>query len=415
MTVESTFRVSPNGGSAHALATRAGAPAVVLGLDEGTIGIQTARILAERGVPVMAVAGNPDHPSCRTRVCKEITIENTHGDGVIDALERLGRRLDSRAVIFPCADANVHVISRHRERLSEWFEIVLPSHDVVELLTEKDRFYRFATEHGLPVPATFLLRESADVQEAAQGLRFPCILKPVIRTPLWNSNARAKAFRVRDAEELRAKFESHRELAPVMLAQNWVRGEDSAHYSTNIYVDALGELAVSFTTQKLRQWPAGTGQGCLSVEARDAEVVETARRLFELVPFRGLGYLEVKRDDVTGELVIIEPSVGRPTGRSASAEAAGVELLYTMYCDALGLPLPECRQQGDTQTKWIHVRRDTQAAFVLWRKGDLTLRDWWRSWRGPKRDAVFSWRDPAPFVADIGRVLRRAASRTAGL
>jgi hypothetical protein len=51
--------------------------------------------------------------------------------------------------------------------------------------------------------------------------------------------------------------------------------------------------------------------------------------------------------------------------------------------------------------KWIYWRHDFQSALYYWRKGQLTLRDWWRSWRGPKTSAVFSRRDPAPFLADL--------------
>lgn len=125
---------------------------------------------------------------------------------------------------------------------------------------------------------------------------------------------------------------------------------------------------------------------------------------------KGIGYLEAKRDAASGEYFIIEPNVGRPTGRSAIAEAGGVELLYTMYCDAVGLPLPRARFQTYGSARWIHLRKDFQAAFYYWRHGELSLRDWFRSWRGKKAYAIFSWRDPRPFVGDLGKVIRLAMS-----
>ena len=53
----------------------------------------------------------------------------------------------------------------------------------------------------------------------------------------------------------------------------------------------------------------------------------------------------MKRDEVTAEYFIIEPNVGRPTGRSTMAETAGVEFLYTLYCNKVGIALPDKRQQ----------------------------------------------------------------------
>jgi predicted ATP-grasp superfamily ATP-dependent carboligase len=115
----------------------------------------------------------------------------------------------------------------------------------------------------------------------------------------------------------------------------------------------------------------------------------------------------MKRDERSGKYFIVEPNVGRPTGRSATAEAGGVELLYTMYCDALGLPLPMNREQKYTGVKWIYWRRDLQSALYRWWHGELTLTEWRQSWRGRKAYAVFSWRDPLPFLMDIVTTARR--------
>jgi predicted ATP-grasp superfamily ATP-dependent carboligase len=114
----------------------------------------------------------------------------------------------------------------------------------------------------------------------------------------------------------------------------------------------------------------------------------------------------MKRDERSGEHFMIEANIGRPTGTSTNAEAAGVEILYTMYCDGVGLSLPENIKQKYIGVKWIHLLRDIQAALYYWRQGDLTLIEWCRSWRGPKTYALFSFSDPLPFLSAIKRSLR---------
>jgi predicted ATP-grasp superfamily ATP-dependent carboligase len=160
-------------------------------------------------------------------------------------------------------------------------------------------------------------------------------------------------------------------------------------------------MVATFTARKLRQWPPEIGQSCLGEECRDETVARLSTELFDLVEYHGLAYLEVKRDAGTGEYFIIEPNIARPTGRSAIAEAGGVELLYTMYADALGLPLPVSAVQTYGGVKWIHVLRDLQSALFYWRRGDLTLGDWVRSIRGRKAYALFSWSDPLPFLTAV--------------
>jgi 4'-phosphopantetheinyl transferase len=51
---------------------------IVIGLD-GMNGLQAARILNARGVPVIAIAKDPKHHPSRTRLCKEILFADTEG------------------------------------------------------------------------------------------------------------------------------------------------------------------------------------------------------------------------------------------------------------------------------------------------------------------------------------------------
>jgi predicted ATP-grasp superfamily ATP-dependent carboligase len=114
--------------------------------------------------------------------------------------------------------------------------------------------------------------------------------------------------------------------------------------------------------------------------------------------------------------MIIEPNIGRPTGRSAIAEKGGVELLLSAYRDALGEPLPDAIEQRFSGVKWIYWRHDVQAAILRARRGELSAGAWLQSVRGPKIEAVFSRRDPMPFVADVvntAGVAIRAVVRTA--
>jgi predicted ATP-grasp superfamily ATP-dependent carboligase len=221
----------------------------------------------------------------------------------------------------------------------------------------------------------------------------------------WSKHTKLKGVVANSPEELLDRYEQMVDWADSLIAQQLILGGDSNHYTCNCYFDRRGEPVVTFTSRKLRQWRPKTGQACLSEEVRNDTVVEETLRVYCSVDYRGLGYLEMKKDERSGAYFIIEPNIGRPTGRAATAEAAGVELLYTMYCDAVGLPLPADRQQKYKGVKWMHLLRDLQAALYHWRRGELTVREWWRSIRGPKAYAIFSWSDPGPFLAALLRAI----------
>ena len=375
--------------------------AVVVGLDCIT-GLQTARILADRGVPVVGVVADAGHFCARTRFARQIVVSPTSGETLIETLEKLAAHLPGPAVLVPCTDGAVLAISRWRERLGA-YRFVLAEHDVIETLMDKVRFAEYALAEGLPIPATRLMRTEADAEAASVELSYPAVLKPALKTAAWTGATKAKAFRVADAGELLATWRRWSGAAGVMIAQSWIEGGESALYSANAYFDREGIPRVVFIARKLRQWPPETGTSCLGEEVRDDGVREAALALFGGIGFRGLAYLELKLDSQTGERLIVEPNVGRPTGRSAIAECGGVELVYSAYRDALGEPLPDATEQAYRGVKWIYWRHDIQAALRQMLRGELSPLGWWRSVRGERWEAVFDRRDPRPFVADVVR------------
>jgi predicted ATP-grasp superfamily ATP-dependent carboligase len=376
--------------------------AIIIGLDS-LQGLQTARALAKRKVPVIAIAKYPKYHSCRTNVCKEIIFTNTEDEELIETLVELGPRLRQKAVIFPCQDMNVLLVSRNRHKLSEWYHIVLPSPDVIEILMNKASFYAYAQKEGLPIPRTYILKTRVNAEKAAQDLTYPAILKPSIRNSGWLNHTSLKAFKVTNAEELLGQYDRYHMWADVMIAQEWIEGRDTNHYTCHCYFNANSKPIVTFTSRKLRQWPPETGQRCLGEEYRNDIVMNETVRFFQNIDYYGLAYLEMKYDERSGKYLIVEPNVGRPTGSSTTAEAGGVELLYTMYCDTIGKPIPENIEQKYVGVKWIHLLRDIQASLYYWREGNLTFKEWLRSLQGRKAYALFSWSDPAPFLAALIR------------
>ena len=339
--------------------------AVIIGLDS-LQGHQAARILAAHDIPVIGIAGNPKNALSKTNVCREIIFAPTAQVELISYLVQIGLRLVEKAVLFPCEDSNVSLVSQHRLQLERYYHVLLPEQDVVEMLMDKVRFNSFAEENELPIPRTFLIENKIDIKRAAQKLTYPCVLKPRDSAAWkWEHETIFKAFKIYDTDELIATHNHYQRWTDCFIVQEWIEGDDSDLYSCNCYFDKNSKPLVTFVARKLRQWPPETGISCMGEEVRNDLVLDQTLRLFRSVNYRGLGYLEMKRDKRTGEYFIVEPNIGRPTGRSAIAEAGGVELLHTAYCDALGLPLPENRKQTYQGVKWIHWRKDIQSSHSI--------------------------------------------------
>lgn len=374
--------------------------AVVIDLDH-FLGLQTARIFARHNIPVIGFVNNKHHYACKTKVCKSILQTDTKNEQLIKDLISLGKRFSQKAVLVPCNDVSVSIISKNRQHLQNYYHFSLPESDVLKMLMHKPSFYKYAVKNNFPVAPFHLITNENEAIEAANTIRFPCILKPSHRTSYWESNTNIKAFKIKTKTEFLKTYKLCSDWTDLLLAQEWINGKDSNNYSCNCYFDKNSNPIVTFIAKKLRQWPTETGNTSLGIECENEVVLNESLRLFKKVGLRGLGYLEMKRDEKSGKYYIIEPNIGRPTGRSALAEASGVELLYTMYCDLVGLPFPKNRKQKYINMKWIHLRGDFLSALTYWRRRELTIKEWFNSWRGAKAYAVFSWYDPLPFISEV--------------
>lgn len=386
--------------------------AVVIGLDCIT-GLQTARILASRGVPVVGLARDTGHYCCRTNSAERVIAADTRGPGLLSALRALGAERPAEAVLFPCSDEAVLTVGRGRDQLPDGYCAVMPETDTLELLALKSRFYRHAERAGWAIPRTWFLRSRAEAEALAPELTYPCVLKPSLKTPAWFEAVRVKVVRVESRGELLEQYDRCAPAVDELILQEWIPGGDADMYACYSYLDAGSRPVGVLVARKLRQWLPETGSGTLSVTVDCPPIVEETLRVLRDVRYRGLSFLQFKRHARTGAYHVIEANVGRPGIGMPIAEAAGVELLYTQYCDALDLPRPAARPAPAGEVKWICWRRDLASAYHYWRRGELSLACWWRSVRGRRRCAVFSWRDLRPFAADVLRHLpgRRSRSR----
>jgi D-aspartate ligase len=374
-------------------------PVVIVGLDCPT-GLQTSRVFASRGIDVIGLANNAKHPCARTRSSSRVIEVPTGNGALVESLVRLGTQLGERPVLVPCTDLAVLELAKHQKEMRMLYRFAVPKPDVTEMLLDKARFAKFCTIHEFPIPKTFVVSSSEDVETASAEIEYPCILKPSVKSAAWSTHTSTKALMLDSPKALKEAYERFALWANAFVVQEWIVGGDGDHYTCDCYVSAQGVPLVTFSARKIRQWPSGTGQGCLSVECRDEYVRDLTLRVLATAGHQGQGYLETKRDTRSGRHMIVEANVGRPTGRAAAAEKAGVELLMTMYSDLTGAPLPTARTQKYIGTKWIHIRRDLQASVSLLAKREAGIREIAKPWRGPFAFALFSKRDPVPFVAD---------------
>ena len=379
------------------------APAVVIGLDCIT-GLQTARILAARQVPVVALAGNLRHFACRTNVCERILQSDLASERLIERLERsagarsrVGAATAGRAV--PCTDASVLLLSRPGP-LHPWIRDARRARRR-RAADDKTRFYD-TPAHESPDPEPFLLGSRRDAKGAVRDLRF-CGDQAAGEDGGMGGADIGQGVQVADADELlgstggalggdadRAGVIAWRRL-PVLL-QLLLRRESRP----------LGA-----SSQKAAAVAALHRNSCLGEECRNAR---SWHRPYA-VRRRGVSRARVRRDEVGSAHAASrrhEPNVGRPTGRSRSPREAASSCCTRLYCDSPACP---CPSSASSVSRHQGLEWERPAVVVLYaRRGERVAR-LGSILRGPKTHRRLLALRP---TAVRGRALQAGDKRCAG-
>jgi predicted ATP-grasp superfamily ATP-dependent carboligase len=337
-----------------------------------------------------------------------VACKDFRGEGLLECLLDLGRTLPTKGILFPSGDISLELVSERREALADYFTFALPTKDVMRLILNKQAFYRFAEQHGFLVPRTYWPRDTGEVEEISSEVPFPCIIKPCQPDAAWRKSfPDTKLFEVSSAQELLSCYRSLSTLYPALLIQEVIPGPDSALCFSLTYFDGQNVLGM-FTGRKLRQFPPFYGTSSMAESCWNPWVADETVRLLRALGYRGYGSAEFKWDprDEQFKMIELTPRTWFPHGLST---ACGLNLPYVMYRHLCGLPVEE-QPKFVEGVKWIHEERDVQSALRMWRLGQLSIREWLRSYHGRRAYALAAWDDPGPIVAMLMRSLRRPVS-----
>jgi D-aspartate ligase len=359
------------------------------------------RPLVLAGVPCATVSRSGGPPLYSRYARSRLTWDDyaTDPDRLVATLLDFGRAQAERPVLFYEEDAQVLLISRHRERLAQAFRFVVADATLVEDLLDKGRFQALAERHGLPVPASIPF-DPAKCEPTGLGLRFPLIVKPRTRLDRWNDAiGLRKALHVENGEVLRGLWPQLAALGLEVVAQEFVPGAESRIESYHCYVDRHGSIAGEFTGRKIRTFPECFGHTS-ALEITDADDVRRdGRGIVERLELTGVAKLDFKRDP-QGRLQLLEINPRFNLWHHAGA-VAGVNLPALVYGDLAGLPRPPVRR-AKPGTRWCRPWKDFAAA----RAQNLSLVSWVSFALGCEAKSSLAWDDPLPFV---GATLHRLA------
>ena len=382
--------------------------AVVMNLFYTGLGI--ARSLGEHGVPVIGLSAHRGAYGNFSRYIQTVRCADSRNDPdtLLTQLRALGQELGRKCVLFPTRDHDLVFLDRFRTELEPYFLPLLPSSESLDRCLNKWDTYRAALEAGVPTPKSWLIQHEEDLLRAAGETTYPCVLKP-LAAHHWRSGGNwqlvgaRKAIGVDSREELLAEYKTVARADARMLLQESIPGGDDCLIVAACYVNKEASFQAGFNIQKLVQTPPGFGTGCIVQSANRPELFERTIKLLAATKFTGIAEVEYKWDARDNEYKLIEINP-RPWDQHRLGAACGVDLIHHAYCDYAGLPRPATLVTV-THRKWIAEDAFLMAALrLIWRR-EPGLGELLRQARGRKIFAIWSVKDPLPFVAYVATLV----------
>ncbi len=316
---------------------------------------------------------------------------------IVQALLDIRSDFDEPPVLLLTADRDVLELAEDRSLIERYYKFLLPPKDLVGGLTDKGKFAEIAQERGFNIPRTIRIREPAEIGETMHELSFPFMLKPYL----------LHSRRINNEVELESYSKT---FSPVnwnsVIAQEWIPGDDSSIYCCFVYFSRDSEPIACLTLQKIRQFEPQHGTTSLCRTVGNSQILRETIRIFQTLGLIGYGQIEYKYHREQGVYYIMEPTVGRFNKQIAITQAAGVNfpLIAVQYLEEG--KIPQCRQRDNVW--WIHERDD----YLSQRHPAQTNRGgYWKHLLKADTHALFSWRDPLPFVMAFVLTLKWAIKR----
>jgi len=359
---------------------------------EGHIqGLSNARSLGEAGIPVYVV----DKSDCiahYSRYCKKFfRCPDYNSDDFAVFLINLAKNESLKDwLLLPSNDHAVFTLSKNRTKLEEHYKIITSSPEVIQNIYDKSKLLKVANETNVPIPKTFYFSSVDEI--LSQNLPFPVITKGCNGLSFYKSMDR-KAFLSYNKKELTEHLNIVTKKIPVSstFTQEVIPSDGNNKTISFTAFCIEGIIKTYWIGEKLREhpWQFGTATFCISKYY--PELVEPSSRILRYLNYTGICEIEYLKDPRKSTYLLIEINA-RTWLWVGLAKECGIDyakIIYS-YANQKSLVYPD---HYTIDLKWINRLTDTLVVSRALLSRKLTLSEYFKSLKGKKVFAVFTWKD----------------------
>ena len=387
-------------------------------------GLGVARALDAHDVPVIALdrgggeadaggdgsGGTVTHdglapPSDAVDYAGAVTYPSDDLDGFREDVEAIVEAAGTEAVGFGCMD---EWALSYAAADPDGVRLPFAGSETLDDVLNKSALYAICERLGVPYPETYRLEETAaaatrepdaTVEEAADALGFPLVVKPELKRDFEEAFG-TNVIEVADREEFADVVAAASDEGIAVMAQKRVEVATGRDHSLASYVPPSGaDDALAVVGNAAVRYPLNFGTSCLVETADEPAIEERALAVLDDAGYHGISESEFVYDEAREEFLLLDVNT-RPWKWIGMPVAAGANLPMAAYASVTDATYESA---GVESTRWVYLRD-----YLSLLAGDdafwdqLSAADWRRlvsgafEREGDLTTGVYRPSDPAP-------------------
>lgn len=308
-----------------------------------------------------------------------------------------------KPILYFTTDTACFYINNHRDWLETYFDLCLPSSEIVQQFTQKGLAEIKAVKAGLMVPKTKVIVNSDDIESILISFKFPVILKP--RATYLKQGLDFKIKVIHNKNDFTLFVNKHVKNKNTLLCQEFIPGGDDTSYYYLFYRSKGGNIFENMGRKTLQSTSDG-GIMLKGISEFNQDLSCICKDFLNNINYQGIGGIEFKKH--SDQFYFIEMSV-RLEGFFKLSEIAKTPLGLISYYDIAEENIPSDINKSKQKDGYIYI--DYVSTFVNHIKNRALIHvitDSLNIMFNPKvKLNVFSIRDYKPFGLQVFNLFGR--------
>jgi predicted ATP-grasp superfamily ATP-dependent carboligase len=254
---------------------------------------------------------------------------------VDDVLHEL--RTEKYDMFIPMTDLTTYLVINNIDKFKPLTRLPLPPTDEYFKAIDKGELIKLSQNLGVPVPKTYFISGSDDLDSIAKDITFPIVIKPRHSKYLTSTGWRHLGVGyASNMNELKAIIEGWDKATPLPILQERISGNGEGAF----FLFDKGEPKAYFFHRRIREKPPSGGVSVLRESIPvDPQMKEYGIQLLKSLNWHGVAMVEFKLDDRDNIPRVMEINA-RLWGSLQLAIDSGVDFPFLLYRMAMGEDVP---------------------------------------------------------------------------